>query len=153
MTRLALDPGPTVTGWCALDSKGVPTASGVTPNTEVLAMLAGHNANRLVIEMIASYGMPVGAEVFETCVWIGRFQQTWKTPNAVVLTPRRVVKLHLCNDMRAKDSNIWQALLDRFGGKSAAVGLKKTPGPLYGITSHARAALALAITDYDRFRL
>lgn len=59
------------------------------------------------------------------------------------------MKLHLCSDMRAKDSNIWQALLDRFGGKSAAVGLKKTPGPLYGITSHARAALALAITDHD----
>lgn len=38
MTRLALDPGPPVTGWCVLDSKGVPTASGVTPNTEVLAI-------------------------------------------------------------------------------------------------------------------
>ena len=112
-------------------------------------MLASVAADRLVIEMIASYGMPVGAEVFETCVWIGRYQQAWKDPEAVCLTLRRAVKLHLCNDMRAKDSNIWQALLDRFGGKSSAVGLKKTPGPLYGITSHARSALALAITDHD----
>jgi hypothetical protein len=58
---------------------------------------------------------------------------------------RRQVKLHLCGSMKAKDANIRQAILDRFGG-SAAIGLKKTPGPLYGVKGHEFAALGVALT-------
>jgi hypothetical protein len=62
-----------------------------------------------------------------------------------VLLPRRVVKLALCGDSRAKDANIRQALIDRFGG-SAAVGRKAAPGPLYGIHRDVWSALAIAVT-------
>jgi hypothetical protein len=55
---------------------------------------------------------------------------------------RRDVKLHLCGSARAKDPNIRQALLDRFG----PVGTKKAPGPLYGVKSHIWSALAVAVT-------
>ena len=92
--------------------------------------------------MIASYGMPVGREVFETCVWIGRFQQAWHDPEAVRLVYRRDVKLHLCGSPKAKDGNIRAALIDKLG----PVGLKSAPGPLYGVKSHAWAALAAAVT-------
>ncbi len=45
----------------------------------------------------------------------------------------------LCNTTRAKDSNVWQALVDIYG----APGTKKNPGGTYGVRSHARAAMAV----------
>ncbi len=97
----------------------------------------------LLIEMIASYGMPVGKEVFETCVWIGRFVETWSGPTQLIY--RRDVKLHLCGSARANDGNIRQSLLDKFGGERAC-GTKKARGALYGITGDKWAALAVAVT-------
>jgi hypothetical protein len=96
MTILALDPGPTQTGWCIYDGACV-LDCGVMANAGVLAALEDVPADRLAIEMIASYGMAVGREVFETCVWIGRFQQAWHAPEAVELVYRKDVKMHLKN--------------------------------------------------------
>ena len=80
--------------------------------------------NMLVIEMIASYGMPVGKEVFDTCVWIGRFKQIAIIRNVKVeYIYRKDEKINICHSMKAKDSNIRQALIDRFG----VVGTKRNP--------------------------
>jgi hypothetical protein len=147
-TILALDPGTTQTGWVEYGGDNGIIESGIMPNEQVLEMLKrAHRPDYhcLAIEMIASYGMAVGREVFETCVWIGRFQQAWiEWPGGadVRLVYRRTVKLHLCESVKAKDTNIWQALVDKFGEP----GTKKAPGGLYGVRSHARAALALAVT-------
>jgi hypothetical protein len=141
VTIFALDPGTTQTGWARLDGQRV-LESGVLSNDAMLFEVMFSGDSELVIEMIASYGMPVGREVFETCVWIGRFQQAWKWPEQVRLIYRKDVKMHLCGTPRAKDANVWQALLDKIG----PVGTKKAPGPLYGVKSHARAALAVAVT-------
>lgn len=141
MKLLAIDPGTTESGWVALDGQRV-ISSGVSPNAEVLAMLRTQSADLLAIEMVASYGMAVGREVFETCVWIGRFVQAWREPDKVRLVYRRDVKLHLCGSMKAKDPNIRQALLDMLGPQ----GTKREPGPTYGVRSHAWAALAVGIT-------
>jgi hypothetical protein len=145
---LALDPGPTETGW-ALYDVGRVLASGVNANGLVLGMLQFRSLGpdlpkpeRVAVEMIASYGMAVGREVFETCVWIGRFQQAWHSPDEVLKVYRKDVKLHLCGNPRAKDPNIRQALLDRLGPQ----GTKKAPGPTYGVKSHAWAAVAVAVT-------
>ena len=75
----------------------------------------------IVIEMIASYGMPVGKEVFETCVWIGKFAEASGMKENYIY--RKEEKINLCQSMKAKDSNIRQALIDRFG----VVGTKKNP--------------------------
>lgn len=156
MLILAIDPGTTQSGWVEYDAESHRILdSGVLPNDEMLANLERPSrADRLSIEMIASYGMAVGREVFETCVWIGRFQQAWHTPDDVQLVYRRDVKLHLCGTSKAKDANIRQAVIDLFprvgGGKTPQIGTKAQPGPLYGVTSHAWPALAVAITAIGR---
>jgi hypothetical protein len=141
---LAIDPGTTESGWCQFDGKAV-VQCGIWSNALMLEWIAESGSQILAIEMVASYGMPVGREVFETCVWIGRFQQAWRDPEAVRLIYRKDVKLHLCGSPRAKDANIRQALIDRFG----SIGTKAQPGPLYGVKSHAWAAVAVAVTAFD----
>ncbi len=149
MRILAIDPGTTQSGYCIYDGALV-LESGVLANDEMLIRVQQWPAQRLAVEMIASYGMAVGREVFETCVWIGRFQQAWRDQATVELVYRKDVKLHLCGTPRAKDANIRQALLDMFpatgGGKTPQVGTKAQPGPLYGVSSHAWPALGVAIT-------
>jgi hypothetical protein len=138
----AIDPGTTQSGWALLDGAKV-ADSGVSDNHDLLRWVqAGQGADVLAIEMVASYGMAVGREVFETVRWIGRFQQAWRDPEAVRLVYRKDVKLHLCGDTRAKDPNIRQALLDQLG----PAGTKKAPGNTYGVKSHAWSALAVAVT-------
>jgi hypothetical protein len=149
---LALDPGNEQTGYVRFD-EGRVVGSGILPNCEVLELVERSAAtfgytDLLAIEMIASYGMPVGAEVFDTCVWIGRFIQKWlKDDDLVEPLPyrqvyRREVKIHLCGTSKAKDGNIRQALIDKLGPQ----GTKKNPGPTYGVKSHIWAALGVAVT-------
>ena len=106
----------------------------------------------LVIEQIQSYGMAVGKTVFETVFWSGRFTEAWESQGGTVhRLPRRDVKLHLCGQARAKDANIRQALIDRYGPtKEVAIGRKKSPGPLFGFKSDMWAALAVAVTWDDQ---
>jgi len=149
---LAIDPGPERSGWVLFDPKCRRILDhGITSNTELLVMLTGGRigAAQLVIERIVRLGMPVGQDIFDTCVWIGRLQQGFDGPCELIT--RREVKLNLCGDMRAKDGNIRQVLIDRFGpGKDRAVGKKKDPGPLYGIRRDEWSALALAVVFADR---
>ena len=150
---LAIDPGTTQSGFVRFDGARV-LESGVLPNDDMLrkvqCAVGRLEAQVLAIEMIASYGMAVGREVFETCVWIGRFQQAWNTPEAVRLVYRRTVKLHVCKSAKANDSEIRRGLLDLFpatgGGATPQVGTKAKPGPLYGVSSHAWPALGVAVT-------
>jgi hypothetical protein len=152
MMTLAIDPGTTQSQYVVWDGQRV-LDHGLALNEVLLDFLDGfqnHKELRPCIEMVASYGMAVGREVFETVYWIGRFDERLR---ALGTNPVRVfrkdVKLHLCHTNKAKDANIRQALIDRFGGKERAIGRKAAPGPLYGISSHAWAALALAVTFAD----
>ena len=156
MRLLAIDPGPTESAGVEMYPDGAVGWHAKLPNDDMLGWIDGGYATHLAIEMVASYGMPVGADVFETVFWAGRFAERWEhTPEASRVTPatlvfRRDVKLHLCASPRANDANIRQALIDRYGpGKQKAVGVKATPGPLYGLTSDRWAALGVAVTAMD----
>lgn len=148
---LAVDPGTTESAWVYLVG-GIPLSHGKWPNEDVLSKLKASplGDELLAVEAVASYGMPVGAEVFETVFWSGRFVQAYDGPHVRVY--RREVKLHLCASVRANDATIRQAILDRFGGKDKAIGKKATPGPLYGIKADEWAALAVGLTVWDRER-
>jgi hypothetical protein len=151
---LAIDPGTNQSGyvlWSTLTNR--PEHFDILENNEMLKRIHGLNdrADVCAIEMIGHYGtgMPAGKEVFETCIWIGRFQQTFVRPNDVQLIKRATIKTHLCGSARAKDGNVSQALRDRFGEK----GTKANPGPFYGVKSHIWQACALAVYVADLFTL
>lgn len=152
---LAIDPGNTDSAFVVIDTETRRPLHIGKPSNPVLLDLCASGAevgyDCVAIEMIASYGMPVGAEVFETCVWIGRFQQALFCRVPVSLVKRHPVKLHLCHSSQAKDSNIRQALVDRFasGQPNHGKGTKSTPGWFYGFHADVWAAYALAVYVAD----
>lgn len=111
--------------YCLIDSETYkPLEFNKIENERIALGMRFAEYDLLVIEMIASYGMPVGKEVFDTCVWIGRFKEIALLKNKEVkYIYRKDEKMNICNSMKAKDSNIRQALIDRFG----IVGTKKNP--------------------------
>jgi hypothetical protein len=150
---VGIDPGTEVTAWVRLDHKcRCVKEHAIEGNNAVLSRILEWQrlprSPRVVVEMIESFGMPVGKEIFETVWWIGRYCQA---DQCAARMTRRDVKLHVCGQMRGvNDSTIRQAMLDRFGpGREAAIGKKKSPGPLYGIRKDEWQALAVAVTFYD----
>lgn len=150
MIVTAVDPGNEYSAFVRyVVESGTLLERGKRPNAEIRGVVGNKHRpyDVLAIEMIASYGMPVGAEVFQTCVEIGRLVQIAEAAGIhVALVYRRDVKLHLCGQARAKDGNVRQALIDRYGGKDKAIGRKASKGPLYGVTADCWQALAVAVT-------
>ena len=155
MNLLCIDPGPTTSGVVLLNIDGelpkVLMAVAKMENAEVMRTIAIYNNDddgpmAVVIERFACMGMAVGEETLEAVHWGGRFHQeadAWHYP--VFRIKRHEVKMALCGSTRAKDGNIRQAIIDMYGG-DGAIGTKKSPGPLYGISADAWAALAVGLT-------
>lgn len=119
MYILAIDPGNIESGYALIDQSTCrPLDIGKISNYQLrdrITMGDFDKVAQISIEMIKSYGMPVGATVFETCVWIGRFLELLQASDADPnLVGRADVKLHHCHSSKAKDSNVIQALIDRF---------------------------------------
>ena len=165
MTTLAIDPGTTESGFVVYRDRqpqpgsalsvGEVKACGIIPNSALLQEIRsvkvigvyGWQVHDIVIEKVESFGMAVGVSTFETVFWSGRFAEA-ADQNAIKVhrLGRKAIKVHLCGRASAKDPNVRQALLDRYGGTDkAAKGTKAKPGPLYGVKSHIWSALAVAI--------
>jgi hypothetical protein len=153
-TVFAIDPGNTESGYAFISMPEFQLLEfGKIENKMLMQnipFLAGQ-ADQFAIEMVASYGMPVGKDVFETCVWIGRFIEA-AHPRQHHFVYRKDEKLCLCGSLKAKDSNIRQALIDRYAkfdfknGK----GTKKNPDTFYGVSKDVWQAIAVAVTHYEK---
>lgn len=153
----AIDPGNTESAYVVIDSDCRPLYFDKMPNLQLLAALQAYRdewrPDHVAIEMVASYGMAVGADVFETCVWIGRFYshaQGWLLRDPM-LVKRQPIKVHHCHSVKAKDTNVRQALVDRFapGQPNHGKGTKANPGWFYGFRADVWAAYALAVYVAD----
>lgn len=151
---LAIDPGSTESGFALIDAETYrPIQAGKAENEEILKKIDNLNISACAIEMVACYGMPVGAEVFDTCVWIGRFvERLSEYLMEYEYIYRKDEKINLCGSMKANDATIRQALADRFakGQKNFGKGTKKVPGWFYGFSKDAWQAYAVGVTYLDK---
>lgn len=149
---ISIDSGNTESAYCLINAEDYkPVEFGKVNNEDLRRILNDilqrHDVYAVALEMVASYGMPVGASVFETCVWIGRFYEICiPYVGTVDYIYRKEEKMNLCHSMKAKDSNIRQALIDRFG----EVGTKKNQGWFYGFKNDVWAAYAVGVTWLDK---
>ena len=145
----AVDPGNVQSAYALLSRETLrPIAAQIIPNANLLHVIEKHpdkSQTRFVVEMVASYGMAVGKTVFDTVFWLGRFYEAAKGYAARDRVYRMDVKMNLCHSSRAKDANIRQALIDRFG----VVGTKREPGWFYGFKADMWAAYAVGVTYAD----
>lgn len=170
MKILAIDPGPEKSAWVFYesDNKQIIKAT-IQPNHEIVnagkgdtVFLSGsyHKYHIAVEVMISAFtGGPkqkgyIGKTTMATQKWAGIFLgwfgafYTQSIQNQRELHRKEIVT-YFCGSSRAGDSDVRAALIDRFpptgGGKIPQIGIKKKPGPLYGIKTHVWSALALAV--------
>ena len=148
MNVLTIDPGSEKSAYLVWNGEKI-LERGILFNQQILALHFDFDINIIAIEFVASYGMAVGKEVFETVWWIGRFWQNFLlTGVELQRIYRREIKIYLCNSMKAKDSNIRQALIDRF--EPNLQGKERPKGILKGVSKDEWSALALATYCFDK---
>lgn len=159
MIVIGVDPGTKESALTVYDPARLRVVSSATEDNDTIIQQLRylHESYRpdsiLAIEqMVSTYRTAVGGETLETIWWAGRFYQDWfaTSPNTVHRVPRESVRKHFAIALKANirhvgDPEIRRAIFDRWGGKERAVGLKKSPGPLFGMKGHEYAALAVAI--------
>jgi hypothetical protein len=154
----AIDPGPERSAYVEYDPTNTLSPIfgwGHVSNRELLLEVGDEQPRDGVIEVMQSYMLRVGKSVFDTCEWIGRFDLRWYEVHAerwLYRLTKPEVSLYLCGRRNAKKPDLNGALYQKFGGsRRAAVGIKKAPGPLYGLTGdHVWDALALAVTWHEQ---
>ncbi len=143
---IAIDPGTTQSAILRWDGKEIIRADTLPNETMLRYLRASETPSILVLEWVESFGMAVGKEVFITCRWCGRFEEAWGPIRETHYLTRKQIKLHHCQTTRATDSNVRQALIDRFGPP----GTKKLPGATFGLKKDLWSAFAIATAWWDQ---
>ena len=166
MLILAIDPGNEKSAYVVYNTETKAEGMhGILGNHELLGAIEDEcfsYCEKMAIEMPACYGMAVGKTVFDTCRWVGVFQLASGLKKSMLVYRKSVNKedgidsvvMCLCKNSRANDSNVRQAIIDRYpatgGGKTPQIGTKSKPGPLYGVSKDVWSALAVAITFEEK---
>lgn len=154
---VGIDPGNEQSAYCIVDEDLRPVHFGKMINelmyeqmVKDLQELSPDDYVEFAIERIASYGMPVGATVLDTCVWIGQLKERLRAFQLTFIF-RKQEAVMLCHSARGNDATIKQALIDRFakGVPHYGKGSKKNPGWFYGFRADIWAAYAIAVTKHD----
>jgi hypothetical protein len=125
MNVLAVDPGSSESAYVFLRD-GCPVKFDKIANDVLRAMLSGDSwygwlgetpEDVLAVEYMKPRGMPTSAEEMTTMFELGRLVEAWAGPWRPV--SRQDVKMTLCGNARAKDSNVRQAVIDHYGGEAA----------------------------------
>jgi hypothetical protein len=145
MRLIAIDPGTHASGYIEMDGNGrILLADKDMANADVLNTMRYLPTDVAVtIEMMSFQGPSrmVGAETFEACVWIGRFEEAAHPCKTALVTRSAVLKALTAKN----DAQVAFALREMYGGQKTAVGTKRAPGPLYGVGGHALQALAVGV--------
>ncbi len=165
MRILAIDPGNVESGFALIEMPNFKLIDfGKKENEALLELVRGYffdgwervekylKINKFAIEMIASYGMPVGKDVFETCVWIGQLKEAiTREGEDVAFIYRKEEKIALCGSLKAKDTNIRQALIDRYAkfDFKTGKGTKNNQDTFYGVSKDAWQAIAVGVTYWE----
>ena len=152
MRVLSLDPGTTHTGWVLVDSETGRVIHDKEQNPIIADRMRAWRtiiepADLVLIEAMSPRGQRLGIETMEALRWSGRLEEAAR-PTPVIRISRDAVKRTLlgASNVRGADAAIRQVLIDRYGGpqgRQKAVGTRKAPGPLFGITADRWAALGL----------
>lgn len=188
MKFLSIDPGDQKSGYVFYDSdslRPIDGGFGKIPNAEIFGLidreiLSANKEERIPV-VVCEFPQPRGQlmswQLIDTVEMIGRFKQHGIAFGSPFFQFHKIdrahVKSHVCAGVqRPKDSNVRQALVDKFGGESATSGPKcpeckgsggfgrgasrevcsrcngskeVTPGALYGVTGDVWQALAVAV--------
>ena len=156
MAILSIDPGTLQSAYSILDESLRPIKFGKIDNEELLYLINNYKDTKddyFAIEMVACYGVAVGKSVFETVFWIGRFWQASEFLHKKKIFRKQDVCINLCNTVKAKDSNIKTALVDRFAKHDLerGKGTIKNPDWFYGVSKDVWSAIAVGVTFNDLY--
>lgn len=161
---LAIDPGNVKSAFCLVDPELKPLAFGKNDNelmyAQIIDDIVKHVPSEYIdhgldvaIEMMQSFGAPVGKTTFETCVWIGQLKERFRDFEPVLIYRKSDENMTLCHRMTANDSQIKRVLIDRFAPNTPnyGKGTKKEPGWFYGFRADIWQAYAVAVTFHDKY--
>lgn len=160
---LAVDPGSSISGYVVLTDDNVITDKGIVDNEEMLLMMNSQVADHCVVEKPGAHVMTIKAtghpyipeHVKETLIYFGRLQAYWEllsdSGEFYAMARRDALKYVTGKGSRVGDKEMRAGLISLYGGPDA-IGLKKNPGPLYGISSHMWAALGLGVAYHDTIK-